>query len=149
MIKSYSIYSCKLVKESTLKYHVNEIVKGSDDAAILAREFIGDSAEEKFIMICISTSGGVIGVHEISHGELSSTIVHPREVYKRALLNNAAGIIVAHNHPSGDPHPSDEDKTTTKRLVDAGKILGIKVFDHIIIGEGDRFTSLRAEGYIY
>ena len=83
----------------------------------------------------MDSKGKVVGVHEVSHGDLNSAPVHPREVFKRALLNNASSIIVSHNHPSGDPTPSDCDRILTERLVEAGKLIGIAVLDHIILGD--------------
>ena len=80
-------------------------------------------------------------------GELSSTVVHPREVFTMAVRKSAAAVIFVHNHPSGDPSPSKEDIDTTKRLVEAGNVLGIRVLDHIIIGDG-KYESLRGRGVI-
>jgi DNA repair protein RadC len=94
--------------------------------------------------LCLNTKNKVAGAHIISQGSLSASIVHPREVFKAALLNNSASIILAHNHPSGDPEPSREDVETTKRLVEAGEILGIRVLDHVIIGE--QYLSMKEEG---
>jgi DNA repair protein RadC len=78
---------------------------------------------------------------------LNSSIVHPREVFKAAIMNNAASIVLFHNHPSGDPEPSPEDKSVTKRLVEAGKLMGIHVMDHIIIGSS-KYVSLKERGHI-
>jgi len=80
-------------------------------------------------------------------GSLNLSIVHPREVMKPAILSNAAGVIVGHNHPSGNPEPSQEDIQVTKKLVEAGKIIGIEVFDHIILGD-EKFVSLKEKGYM-
>jgi len=80
-------------------------------------------------------------------GSLNASIVHPREVMKTAIMSNSASIIVAHNHPSGKPEPSQEDIDVTKRLAEAGKILGIELMDHLIIGE-DTFISLKEKGYL-
>jgi DNA repair protein RadC len=82
----------------------------------------------------------VIGYYEVSRGTLDSTLVHPREVFKAAILANAAAIILTHNHPSGDPTPSPDDLALTQRLVQAGQIIGIDVLDHVIVGDG-RWTS--------
>lgn len=83
----------------------------------------------------------------ISIGSLNSTVVHPREVFKTAVLASAASVILAHNHPSGDPTPSKEDIGLTKKLVEAGEILGIKVLDHIIVGV-NQYTSFNRQGLI-
>jgi DNA repair protein RadC len=89
----------------------------------------------------------VIGINTVSIGNLNSSIVHPREVFKPAILSNAASILLAHNHPSGDPEPSREDVAITTRLVEAGKILGIDVIDHLILGDGC-YHSLKEAGHM-
>ena len=78
----------------------------------------------------------MIGVNTVSVGSLTASVVHPREVFKPAILGNAAAVICGHKHPSGDPQPSQEDRALTTRLVDAGKLLGIQVLDHVIVGDG-------------
>ena len=103
---------------------------------------------EHFMVFMLDTKLKVIGFSDISRGGLDTALVHPREVYQPAMLTaKCAGIIVAHNHPSGDPTPSHEDIMTTDRLSDAGKILGITLIDHVVIGDGT-WTSLKADGYI-
>ena len=77
-----------------------------------------------------------IGINTVAVGSLTAAVVHPREVFKPALLANAAAILCAHNHPSGDPQPSAEDRALTTRLVEAGKLLGIQMLDHVIVGDG-------------
>ena len=89
----------------------------------------------------------MIGIEETSRGSLTTTILHPREVFKSAILANAASIILVHNHPSGDPTPSREDIEITKRLQRAGHLLGIKVLDHIVIGR-EKYVSMKDDGYI-
>ena len=89
----------------------------------------------------------IIGINLVSMGSLTSSIVHPREVFKPAILSNAESVILIHNHPSGDPTPSHEDKEVTKRLKDAGDILGIRVLDHIIIGDR-KFYSFADESLL-
>lgn len=103
--------------------------------------------KEKFIELCLDTKNQVIKEDIISIGSLNANIVHPREVFKTALAESAAHIIVAHNHPSGDPSPSKEDIEITKKLVETGKIMGIEVLDHIIIGDGRHF-SMKEAGHI-
>lgn len=114
-------------------------------AADVFRVILQDEPGEVFGMLCLSTKNRVIGYHEVSRGTLDATLVHPREVFKAALLANAAAIIVAHNHPSGDPTPSADDIALTSRLMAAGTLLGVSVLDHIVIGDG-RFTSFRDAG---
>ena len=105
------------------------------------KEKIGSEKKEYFILMFIDSKNKLI-TDDVSVGILNATLVHPREVFKKAILNNASRVVVAHNHPSGDPDPSDEDIVTTKRLIDAGKILGISVVDSLIITK-DSFASLK------
>lgn len=100
---------------------------------------------EAFTVIPLDTKNRVLDIIEISKGTLNCCVVHPRDVFKVAIRRNANSIIVSHNHPSGDPTPSGEDISITKRLVEAGDIIGIKVLDHIIIGN-ETFTSLKDKG---
>lgn len=102
---------------------------------------------EHFRIIILNTKNQVMGVELVSVGSLNSTVVHPREVFKTPLKRSAAAIILVHNHPSGDPTPSQEDIDLTRRLVEAGKVLGIGVLDHIIIGD-NRYVSLKERGLV-
>lgn len=97
--------------------------------------------KEKFFVVCLSSSNKIIKYDLISVGSLNASIVHPREVFKVAIESNSANIILIHNHPSGNDEPSNEDIQLTKKLVEAGKLLEIQVFDHIIIA-GNKYTSL-------
>lgn len=106
-----------------------------------------DLPEEYMYMLCMNTKLDMIGVFEISHGNVNSSIVGTREVFQKALLANAVSIALIHNHPSGDPTPSREDVEVTKRLMEAGKILGIQVLDHLIIGRPG-YSSLKEKGYM-
>ena len=96
---------------------------------------------EVFIVAWLSTSNRIIGFEKVSVGNLNSSIVDPRSVFRSAIVANSASIIVAHNHPSGNQEPSDEDISITKKLVESGKILGIHVFDHLIICGDSTYTS--------
>ena len=106
-----------------------------------------ESKKEHFIELCLDTKNQVIRENTISIGSLNANIVHPREVFRTALIESAAHIIVAHNHPSGDPTPSREDIDITKKLVETGKIMGIDVLDHVIIGDCRHF-SMKEAGHI-
>nr|WP_041265050.1 JAB domain-containing protein [Geobacillus thermodenitrificans] len=97
--------------------------------------------------MCLNTKNEVVAVHRCHIGSLNASIVHPREVFKAAILNNAASIIVAHQHPSGDVTPSKEDVEMTKRLAEAGRILGIEVLDHLVINYKAEYTSLKERGF--
>jgi DNA repair protein RadC len=100
------------------------------------------------ILSCSCSTRKTIGIHTVSMGSLTASIVHPREVYKAAILANAAAIVCGHNHPSGDTVPSQEDRAMTQRLVNAGTLLGINVVDHIIIGREGRYFSFADEGLL-
>ncbi|ATO39209.1 DNA repair protein RadC (plasmid) [Geobacillus thermodenitrificans] len=97
--------------------------------------------------MCLNTKNEVVAVHRCHIGSLNSSIVHPREVFKAAILNNSASIIVAHQHPSGDVTPSKEDVEMTRRLAEAGRILGIEVLDHLVINYKAEYTSLKERGF--
>lgn len=98
--------------------------------------------QEHFVIFCLNTRGGAIHRQLVSLGTVNANLVHPREVFYPAIVHNAHRVILAHNHPSGDSSPSDEDIGMTRRLVEAGRILGIQVADHVIVGERE-YTSLR------
>ncbi len=102
---------------------------------------------EHFFAVHLNTKNIVISTETVSIGSLNQTIVHPREIFKNAIKRNSAAIILAHNHPSGDPTPSEEDVAVTKRLVEAGSIVGIDILDHIIIA-ADKYHSFKSEGLI-
>ena len=101
--------------------------------AIFAR--IKDKAKEHFKLIILNTRNKITAISDVSTGTLNASLVHPREVFKDAIRKSASSVILVHNHPSGDPEPSEEDLKITRRLVEAGRILGIEVLDHIIIGK--------------
>lgn len=124
------------------------IIRSPEDAAIIGKDFlhIHENPEEYMYMLCMNTKNKVTGIFEISHGSVNSSIVTPREVFQKALLANAVSIILMHNHPSGDCTASREDVEVTKRLVEAGKIVGVEVLDHIIVG--DRYSSLKEKGHL-
>lgn len=108
---------------------------------------IRDLKKEHFVVLFLDSRSQEIRRETISVGTLNASLVHPREVFEKAISLSAAQIIVAHNHPSGDPEPSDEDIEITKRLTEAGKLLGIELVDHVIVAH-DRFNSLREQGFL-
>ncbi len=122
-------------------------VSGADDVAGLFMEDLRFEKKEHFKTVLVDTKGHVIKIDDVSTGDLSAAPVHPREVFSKAVRNSAAAVILVHNHPSGDPEPSRQDIETTNRLCDASRLLGIKVIDHVIIGDG-RFESLVSRGLI-
>jgi DNA repair protein RadC len=104
------------------------------------RASIKDKAKEHFKLILLNPRSKIIGISTISIGTLNASLVHPREVFKDAISHNAASVVLAHNHPSGDPEPSEDDITITKRLIEAGRILGVEVTDHIVISKSGFFS---------
>ena len=139
-----TICRLQMVREEKFEYDVQ--IKQSDDVYELALKLgYADFAEEVFGMFCVNSKGNVVDYMEVSHGNLNSSVVHPREVFKRALLANAAAILLVHNHPSGSTEPSDEDISTTRRLVEAGKLMGVEIVDHIIVGDCN-YTSMKSQG---
>ena len=148
-MRNINFLSCKLVKEKTTRYDVNNTLTSPETAYKFIECVceLSSEPEENLMMLTLSTKNTVTGVFTVSKGSLNSSLVHPREVYKRALLNNANSIMIFHNHPSGDPAPSKDDIAITKRLEEAGKIIGIKLLDHLIIGD-ERFTSLKERGIL-
>lgn len=105
------------------------------------------AAKEQFVVILLNNKNKVIGTEVVSEGSLSSSVVHPREVFAPAILHHAAAIMVAHNHPSGDPKPSIEDEEVTRLLLRSGKVLGIPMIDHVIIGDGNYYSFLENEAF--
>ena len=135
------------VKESAHRYDIPRIINGPADAAeaINGILHLQDEAQEVLAILLLDTKNQVNGCHEISRGSLSASIVHPREVFKPAILCNAASIIMFHNHPSGNTEPSREDVAVTTRIVKAGKIIDIPCLDHIIIGHHS-YLSMKEKG---
>ena len=122
------------------------LVHDSISAATALRPFFAGLDREQFLVCCLDAKHAIIGVNVVSIGSLTLSIVHPREVFKPAILLNTSAIICAHNHPSGDPEPSSEDRALTTRLRQAGDLLGITVLDHIILGD-DRTYSFADRGW--
>lgn len=122
-------------------------IKSPADVCRLLMEEMRHIKKEVFRIILLDTKNHIIRQVDVSVGSLNASIVHPREVFGEAVKTGCSGLLLVHNHPSGDPEPSIEDIETTNRLVNAGNILGIKVLDHIIIGDG-RYVSLKEQGYI-
>lgn len=117
------------------------------DVAGLVMEEMRNYRREHFRVVMLDVKNKVLGTEEISIGSLNTSLVHPREVFRPAVLKSCAGIILVHNHPSGDPTPSGEDLEVTRRLCDAGKLMGIEVLDHVVIGDG-KFFSFREKGLL-
>lgn len=150
MAKRITTYDVKLVKEESKLYELDNVMVNSASAAGEMVELVcelNDSTVEKFGIICLDTKNKVIGIHIVGVGGLASCNVEIRGIFQRALLNNAMSIILFHNHPSGDPTPSKEDISITRKIVEAGDVMTIKVLDHIICGDG-QCVSLAERGII-
>lgn len=126
---------------------VREVISSPQDAAdlVLSDLFLED--KEHFVIIMLNTKNRVIGKKTISIGHLNGSLVHPREMFKEVIRRSSAAVILVHNHPSGDPTPSKDDLDVTKRLVEAGQLLGIQVLDHIIVGH-NCYVSFHEQGLL-
>lgn len=123
------------------------VVRSPQHAAMYIMEDLRYLKKEHFVCLFLNTKNGIIGKETLSIGTLNASLVHPREVFRAAIRYNSASIICVHNHPSGDPTPSSEDITITKRLAEAGSLVGIEILDHLIIGDG-KFVSLKEQGHL-
>ena len=151
MAKRIITYDVKLIKEESKLYELENVMINSVNAAGKMVELVcnlNNSTVEKFGIICLDTKNKVIGIHIIGVGGLASCNVEIRGIFQRALLNNAMSIILFHNHPSGDPTPSNEDIDITRKIAEAGEVMTIKVLDHIIVGDEGRYVSLAERGVI-
>ena len=144
--KRINIVSIKMVKESSFLYQTRQILS-PNDAYEMIKEQLEGLDREQFIIACLNTKNEPTNISVVSVGTLNKAIVHPREVFKTAILSNAASIMAFHNHPSGETTPSQQDIQVTNRLYEAGELLGIKLLDHLIIGDGT-FTSLKEKDYL-
>ena len=140
------IYKVSLVRDGSYKSPSKAITSPPDAFSIL-EGYMQGLDREHFVVLLLDIKNKVIGINTVSIGNLDTSIAHPREVFKPAILSNAGSILLAHNHPSGDPEPSKEDIEITRRLVKAGEILGIDVIDHLILGDGC-YRSLKEEGHM-
>ncbi|MBP1683015.1 MAG: repair protein RadC [Ignavibacteriaceae bacterium] len=122
------------------KWFSNKKITSPQDVAEIFIPILRDDSKEKFIVVCLNSANKIIKHETISVGNLNSSVVHPREVFKVAIDNSSASIILIHNHPSGNPEPSNEDIRITKKIVETGKIMDIPVFDHLIVA-GETYTS--------
>lgn len=129
------VYRVTLVRETAIPAPA-ERLRSAEQAAALLRQYLGAVDREHFVVILLDRKNAPIGINTVSIGCLTASVVQMREVFKPASLANAAAVLCGHNHPSGDPTPSREDRAMTQRLVEAGKLLDIAMLDHIIIGDG-------------
>jgi DNA repair protein RadC len=140
------VVTIQLVKERSVTYEAERLIR-PEQAANAFRALVGHPDREIFAILILDGKNRVVSIHKVSEGSLNQSIVHPREVFKAAILANAAAIIMAHNHPTGDPTPSREDIEITRRLREGGELLGIKVLDHVIVDtESERMMSFTSQG---
>lgn len=123
----------------------NPVIRSPEDLADILLPETAGAKREHFYAALLDKKNRLLAMHTVSVGSLDASLAHPREVFLEAIKASAAAVIVAHNHPSGDPEPSDEDMRLTMRLADCGRLLGIPVLDHIILGD-DRWLSMKARG---
>ena len=122
-------------------------IRGPVDVRGLLIERVRVLDQEAFYMVALDSQSQVRVVHEVTRGILNSSLVHPREVFRAAILAGAAGIIMVHNHPSGDPTPSADDRAVTRQIVDAGRLLDVPCYDHLILA-GERYVSFAEAGLL-
>src|SRR5690606_34113621 len=139
------IYQVKLVRERLVK---TPTVCSPAEVAPIACDYLKEADREHFIVILLSTNNQIVGINTVHIGSLQACIVAVREVFKPAILANAAPVIVAHNHASGNVEPSREDIAISKRLVEAGRLLEVEVVDSLIVGHDGKYTSLAERGLI-
>jgi len=140
------IYRVSLVQEGAIRY--DRKMRDSKCVAQLLWDYLADTDREHFVVILVDQKNRLIGINTVSIGSMTASVVHPREVWKPAILCNAAAVLLGHNHPSGDPQPSKEDRAMTTRLVETGKLLGIQVLDHVIIGAEGQYFSFADENLL-
>jgi DNA repair protein RadC len=149
LAKAAQIKACfELGRREELEPELKDFDVKDPEAVVKAiRSSIKDKAKEHFKLILLNPRNKIIGISTISMGTLNASLVHPREVFKDAITHSAASVVLAHNHPSGDPDPSEDDIKITKKLVDSGKLLGIEVLDHIVICKNN-FCSFKERGLL-
>lgn len=144
-----SFLNLKVVKEKSARYDVSKTINQPRDIYEIVTKVIDaeNQAEENLWMLTLDTKNHLTGIFEVSRGSVDSSIVHPREIFKRAVMQNATSIALIHNHPSGDAAPSSEDINVTARIRECGKILGIDLLDHLIVGDGT-YVSLKEKNLL-
>jgi DNA repair protein RadC len=142
-------YTVALVREGTVDTQSYPTVRSPEAIYHAFKAHLKDSGVEQFAVGLLNIRHRIIGMYTVSVGVLTSSLVHPREVFGPAVVHKAAAVVLGHNHPSGEPEPSAEDIAITRRLVSAGQLLGIDVLDHVVLGDGqNRFVSLKERGVL-
>jgi DNA repair protein RadC len=141
-----AVYTVTLRRSDVVSLRERAIIRTAREAAALFWERLEEADREHLLVLMLDTKQHVIGINTVSVGSLDSSIAAPREVFKPAIITNASSVIISHNHPSGDPTPSQADRQATERIVQAGMILGIEVLNHVIVGEQNRSSSTNEQG---
>ena len=141
-------YRLLLVKDGTVPTSWDRQLRQSRDVADLMAPVFAGLDREAFFVVLLDGKNRASGINLVSLGSLTAALVHPREVFKPAIAGSAAALVLLHNHPSGDPSPSAEDIALTRRLSEVAELVGIKVLDHIVIGEGGSYRSLADDGVL-
>jgi len=144
--RGWSLVTVKLVRERAPADAPEGTLHGPGDVARLMHHLTDDEPRETFWCFYLNTRHRVTAAHMVTAGILDASLIHPREVFRGAIVAGAAGVIVAHNHPSGDPTPSPEDRAVTRQLAAAGKTVGIPLLDHIVTAHGGTWRSLSDDG---
>lgn len=139
-----AVYEKLTIQEGTAEYVANTISNAETVYALFS--FLQQETKEHFIALHLDAKNRILCIDRVSAGTMTTSLIHPREVFKTALLSSAASLLLIHNHPSGDPTPSRDDISITEKLKGAGEIMGIAVLDHVIIGDG--YVSLKEKGYL-
>lgn len=141
------VFRVQLVREGLQAEEERAELSGPSEIVDVLSRYLEHEDREHFVILMLDVKNRLIGLHTVSIGTLNAALVSPREVFKAAILANAASVVLGHNHPSGDPTPSPEDHEVTERLRKAGAMLDIDVLDHVVVGDRGRFTSLRQQGF--
>ncbi len=140
------VYRVALVREGSLSQLERPRISDPTEAVRILNAYLHNVDREHLVALFLNAKNRIIGIHTVSVGSLTTSIVHPREVFKAAILANAAALIIGHNHPSADPTPSAEDRDITTRLAMVGEALGIRLLDHLIIGDETHWYSFQEAG---
>ena len=140
-------FDVRLVRDGRVATLEPIIIRRPEDTLPVLEAELGSRSAEVFLALAMNTKNHVVAILPVSSGSLNASIVHPRELFQRAILANCASLILAHNHPSGDPTPSPEDISLTRKLVEAGQLLDIPILDHIVLGYA-KYVSFKERGLI-
>ena len=146
LMNRINIVTIKMEKVKSMMIE-NKNISCPNDIYKVVKEYLSGVDREHLVLVTLDTKNNITSISTVSIGSLNQSIVHPREVFKQAILSNASSIILAHNHPTGDSSPSKEDINITNRIKECGKILGIDLLDHLILGD-DNYVSLREKGIV-